>query len=110
MKIRSGFVSNSSSSSFVCITKPGVIKELLKGEDDTTKKVVLSYLNPQRAEKITLDGNTYEMWQMTISTEDFGCDCDLGEDEYNEEAYDKWTDFIDKLAKTPNVVVRDEGC
>ncbi len=104
MKIRTGFVSNSSSSSFVCIAKPGVIKKLLKDEDDTTKKVGSHYFNPNRANKITLDGNTYEMWQMTISTEEFGCDCDLGEDE-SETAYDKWNDFTAKLAKTPNVVV-----
>lgn len=109
MKIRSGFVSNSSSSSFVCIAKPGVIKEALKGEDEVTKKVVKSYLDSSRADKITLDGNTYELYQMTISTEEFGCDCDLDEEEY-EQAYEKWGDFTAKLAKLPNVVVRDEYC
>ena len=108
MKIRSGFVSNSSSSSFVCIAKPGVVKTLLKGEDDITKKVVQSLLNPKDARKITLDGNTYEMWHMTISTEEFACDCNLNDDEL-EQAYDKWNDFTAKLAKTPNVVVDDPG-
>lgn len=109
MKIRNGFVSNSSSSSFVCIAKPGVINKLLKGEDNVTKKVVNHYLNSLRADKITLDGNTYEMWQMTISTEEFGCDCDLKDDEY-EQAWDKWMEFTEKLSETPNVVVRDEAC
>jgi hypothetical protein len=109
MKIRSGFVSNSSSSSFVCIAKPGVIAKVLQDEDDVTKKVALSILNPKRADKITLDGNTYEMWQEIISTEEFGCDCDLNEDEY-EIAYDKWIHFTNKLSKTKNVVVSDTGC
>lgn len=109
MKIRSGFVSNSSSSSFVCIAKPGVIQEALKNEDEVTQKVVKSYLNPRNAYKITLDGNKYELYQMTISTEEFGCDCDLDEDDY-EQAYEKWGDFTAKLAKLPNVVVRDENC
>lgn len=109
MKIRSGFVSNSSSSSFVCIAKPGVVKQLLEDEDRITKKVVQSYLNPENANTITLDGNTYDMWQMTISTEEFGCDCGLMESEY-ERAYDKWNDFTTKLAKTPNVVVKEDGC
>ncbi len=109
MKIRSGFVSNSSSSSFVCIAKPGVIQEALKGEDKVTQKVVKSYLNPSNANKITLDGNKYELYQMTISTEEFGCDCDLDEDDY-EKAYDKWCEFTQKLSETPNVVVREEGC
>jgi len=109
MKIRSGFVSNSSSSSFVCIAKPGVIQKALKGEDKLTQKVVKGYLNPNNASEIVLDGNKYELYQMTISTEDFGCDCDLDEEEY-EVAYEKWGDFTAKLAKLPNVVVRDEYC
>lgn len=109
MKIRQGFVSNSSSSSFVCIAKPGVIKELLKKEDEITQKIANSYLDPKYAEKIELDGNKYEMYQTVIYTEEFGCDCDLTEDEC-EEAYDKWNDFVDKLSQTKNVVVREEGC
>lgn len=106
MKIRSGFVSNSSSSSFICIAKPGIIQKTLNGEDEVTKKVVKGYLDFNRADKITLDGNTYELYQMTISTEEFGCDCDLDEDEY-EQAYEKWVNFTAKLSKLPNVIVRD---
>jgi hypothetical protein len=109
MKIRNGFVSNSSSSSFICIAKPGVVQKALEKEDEVTKKVVAGYLNPKDADKITLDGNTYELYKMTISTEEFGCDCDLDGDEY-EQAYDKWNDFTAKLAKIPNVIVRDEYC
>lgn len=106
MKIRSGFVSNSSSSSFVCITKPGKVKEMLKNEDEITQKVVSSYLNSKNCEKITLDGNKYEMWQFELSTEEFGYDCGLEDDEY-ETAYDKWNDFTQKLSKEKNVVVSD---
>jgi len=112
MKIRNGFVSNSSSSSFVCIAKPGVIETALKEEDEITKKVVNEYLNPKKADKIILDGNVYELYHMTISTEEFDCGCnldDLDEDDY-EIAYEKWCDFTNKLSKLPNVVVRDEGC
>ena len=108
MKIRNGFVSNSSSSSFVCIVKPGVIKTALKGEDELTIKVVNEYLKPDFSVKITLDGNKYELYSLTLSTEEFGCGCDLT-DEESEEAYDKWNDFTEKLSKLPNVVVREEG-
>lgn len=106
MKIRSGFVSNSSSSSFVCIAKPGKVAEMLKDEDEITQKVVKGYLDSRDAEKITLDGNKYEMWSFELSTEEFGYDCDLDEDEA-EQAYDKWNDFIAKLGKEKNVVVSD---
>ena len=107
MKIRSGFVSNRSSSRFICIAKPGVVQKALEKEDEVTKKVVAGYLNSKNADKITLDGNTYELYQMTISTEEFGCDCDLDDDEY-EHADDIWNEFTAMLAKTPYVVIRDE--
>ena len=110
MKIRSGFVSNSSSSSFVCIAKPGVIQKALKDEDKLTQKVVKGYLNPNNASEIVLDGNKYELYQTTISTDDFACDCDLDSEEDYEKAYDAWSDFTAKLAQIPNVVVRDEYC
>jgi len=106
MKIRSGFVSNSSSSSFVCITTPGKIDEMLKNEDETTQKIVKSYLSPRGMEKIKLGGNTYHMWQFELSTEEFGCDCGLDEDEYDY-AYDKWNDFTAKLGKEKDCVVSD---
>jgi hypothetical protein len=109
MKTRNGFVSNSSSSSFVCIAKPGIIQNILKSEDKFTEKIVKYYLNPTSSKKIILDGNTYEMWIHRIYTEDFGCECDLKESEY-EFAYEKWQKFISKLQNLPDVVVKDESC
>lgn len=106
MKVRQGFVSNSSSSSFVVIAKPGVIKEMLKKEDKITKKVCGEYFHG--SDIIELDGNKYELFQFTVSTDDIGCDCGLGDD--YEKAYDKWLEFTDKLGKTEGVIIRDTGC
>ena len=109
MKIRNGFVSNSSSSSFVCIAKPGVIKKLLKNEDEITQKVVNTYLNQEYAKKIKLDTNEYELYQLVIDTEEFGSYCDL-DTEQREEALDKWDKFTNKLSKMKSVVVHERDC
>lgn len=109
MKTRNGFVSNSSSSSFVVIAKPNVIEKMLKKEDEITQKVCDEYLGKHNSEPITLDDKEYELYQFIVATEEFGCDCDLDEDEYDQ-AYDKWSDFINKLEKTKNVIVRSTGC
>ena len=104
MKIRSGFVSNSSSSSFIIIANPGKVKELLKQESKGLQSAAKNYLN--RPENITLDGNKYELHQFVMCTEDFGCDCE----EDSETVYDKWNDFTTKLGNNKDIVIRETSC
>jgi hypothetical protein len=107
MKVRSGFVSNSSSSSFVIIAKPGKIDKLIDKEDDVTQTVARSFLDSKNAERIKLDGNEYDLYQFSFSTEEFGCDMNLADEDY-EVAYDKWNDFEAKLTKQKDIIVKSQ--
>lgn len=109
MKLRNGFVSNSSSSSFICIAKLNTIENLINEEKDKiTKKIVSRYLNSTNCQRFILDNNRYEIWNLIISSEDLGLDCSLT-DKQLEVAYNKWIDFTDKLKHIPNVFISERG-
>lgn len=108
MQTRHGFVSNSSSSSFVVIAKSGTIPKMLKKEDELTQKIISFYLNPNCKTNIVLDEKKYELytflyeWGEFINPGDYGLTDD---DVFLIE--DKGNAFLDKLKITKNITIKE---
>lgn len=102
MKTRQGFVSNSSTSSFVVICTEEVYKKALANRTEYGKQLIENQLGLRDGEKITLGDNQYLLWHGELSTEEFGCDVDLpeGVDEYD--AYDLASEQWDEFGRNIN--------
>lgn len=103
MKIRSGFVSNSSTSSFLIITTKEKVDKLLFGSDDTTRKLVESIIKNIKAfgqELVLLhwsEGNR--------NTLDYDWENIKFDEEYEfDELIDKFNDFVNRIGKGEDVI------
>ena len=115
MKIRNGFVSNSSSSSFVIVSGKGAIEEALSPFSPRAKKFIAQVLNCRDVAEINgqecevysqtlYDDTLYECWKYILRWEkEEGKDVEDGWEEDYVGIFDK---FLDDLKKTENVFVK----
>ena len=94
MKIRQGFISNSSSTSFVLITtREAIDEEFGKIKDANLKKIIRSELRPPK--QVSLFGEKVLIYLDRISSEDFGCDCDIEDD--SGEYHSRFFEFLERV-------------
>lgn len=110
MKTRTGFVSNSSSSSFVIIAKPGSVREIIKTQDDLTQRVANEYVGPYNCNKINLQGVELDVWNFVVHTENFGEDVELKSGEDYDDLYHKWDNLVNSLKQDARVKVLENCC
>jgi hypothetical protein len=108
MKIRSGFISNSSSSSFIIIAPGDIINTATKSMSKFGQAVVDDVIG--ELEEITLDGKTYTLAHSHYSTEEFADRaCSEFQDKECEEALNEWKKFQTAVTKLGGIV-REIGC
>jgi len=104
MKVRQGFVSNSSSSSFVIVASDETLQKVLSGLEEESQKFI-NFILPVRKDA-KLDGKNYSVLHTTIyddTLEDaWGCTY-TGDDEYRvEECSSIFNNFMKDLSAEPN--------
>ena len=96
MKIRTGFVSNSSSSSFVIVASQQTIDKAMATLDDKGKELIQQYVI-QRSDKTIINGGEVFVSHGEIQSEEFGCeiyDFDGGDYEKPQEDWDKFMEAV----------------
>lgn len=117
MKIRNGFVSNSSSSSFVILATKDKVKEVLNGFTTKERKFIKNVLPP--SEKIKFNGKQYveylEMYETDSLIDEYEsifAQEENGDEEVDEEK--EWVDpepaSLELFEKFVNEFNRFEGC
>ena len=116
MKIRQGFVSNSSSSSFLLIAKDGLVKEALKGYSGDEKDYITSILGQRK--KLNIFGKKVDVFLRTICSEEW-CelyseifenkegDGDGGEGGEYEDPYEKGQSLFDGFVEKMKSIDKD---
>ena len=120
MKIRNGFVSNSSSSSFVVIATEDTISKAKNKLSKFGKAVVDEVA--REFNDVTLDGRTYKMSQGSYSTEEFASDAcsefareegmdddDEGYWDLGEKAMQEWQKFQENVTALGGIA-DETGC
>jgi hypothetical protein len=97
MKNRSGFVSNSSSSSFIVVAPTAIVEEVQKEMTVFAK----AYVNHVKTKETRFMGKDITIFSGMLGNADswecFDVDEFPGTDEQKEEPWEIWTEFIDKL-------------
>ena len=124
MKIRQGFVSNSSTSSFVIMCSKKIYELALEKCSEFGRAVIKHELPLRNEYKYELDGNEYYMWHGEKSSEEWGYDIPypkkktevepeedsewrsfkeeeegIDEEEKCEEAMEEWEKFGNRITK-----------
>lgn len=109
MKTRQGFVSNSSTSSFICVTTKELHKQVMK-ELDPFEKAVIKAFNP--SETKCFGREAIEIGYVDDAGgcffEYFEVDFDIPEDEEDEDKYRDYAAILDKYCEVARKINPDE--
>lgn len=115
MKIRSGFVSNSSSSSFVVVAPKKVVDKVLS-EMDGYEQAVINFVKQNKTfvgipvSVLSCMTGNLDSWEYGFDSKKEAKKAGIDPDE-TPSTYDVWDDFIEKLGKeTTDYILNEESC